>query len=161
MANALTALKVPGNVTFGGKDIGLLAQVQLRRTGSQTPINAEEFGHEIVDSVFMGANYRLAVALRGWDTDAINAVFPNVTGTSTITFPGSKKAGYFRRADSDVLVFTPRDSSHPSLTFLNAIPETAEELVVDLAARTEHLILCTFLAVRDGATPNGGVTWGL
>jgi len=161
VADSLTALKVPGSVTFGGTSIGLLAQVQLRRVGKQTPIEAEEFGLEVVDSVYMGANYRLAVALRGWNTQAINTLFPNLTGTAVVNYPGTNKAGYFRRADAAALVFTPRDAAHPALTFLKAIPETVEDMTVDLAARSEHLILCTFLHVRDSGTPNGGVTWGL
>ena len=161
MADSLTALRVPGTVSFGGTDLGLLAQVQLRRTGAQTPIEAEEFGLEVVDSVFVGANYRLAVALRGWNANAINSLFPNLTGTAVVNHPGSVKPGKFRRADAAELVFTPRDAAHPTLTFNDAIPETVEEMTIDFAARSEHLVLCTFLAVRDTATPEGSVTWGL
>ena len=160
-SNSLTALRNPGTITFDGNAIGLLAQIQVRRDGAQTPVPVEEFGREVVDSVFVGATYRIGLALRGWDTTAINAVFPNVTGTSTVNYPGVNKAGYFRRADAAALAFTPKDAAHPAIALGLAIPELAEDLVVDLAARREHLILCTFLFVRDGATPEGGFTWGL
>jgi len=160
-SNSLTALKVPGSITFGGVGLGSLAQVQVLRTGPQSPIEAEEFGLEITDSVYVGAIYRMALALRGWDTNAINSLFPNTTGTAVVNYPGVQKAGLFRRAEAAELIFTPRDPAHPGATFGLAIPETVEELTVELAARREHLILCRFLFVRDGATPEGGLTWGL
>jgi len=64
--SALDALRVPGSVSFGGTDLGLIRDVQLLRTASQTPIEAEEFGIEIVDELFVGAVYRVGLALRGF-----------------------------------------------------------------------------------------------
>ncbi len=164
-SSALSALRVPGKVTFGGEDLGLVAQVQLRRTGEQTPIMPEEFGKEVTDSVYVGATYRLGLALRGWDPTAIRCLFVNTVAGAKVIYPGPNLAGYFRRADARRLRFVPTDEdAHPGIEFPLAIPEVLEELEVDLAQRTEHLILCSFLAIRDGTTPTTagqGVTWGL
>jgi len=158
--SALDALRVPGSVSFGGTDLGLIRDVQLLRTASQTPIEAEEFGIEIVDELFVGAVYRVGLALRGFLSTSIAAVFPNVSA-GFVQFPGAKKAGWFRSQDAAALVFTPKDSNYPGFTFAMAIPRAAEEVEVSMAARTEHLILCEFLAIREGAAPTGSVSWGL
>jgi len=155
--SALDALKVPGSLSFGGADLGLIRNVELRREEAGGTIEAEEYGGEAADIVLARVQYRVGVALRGWNADAIGAVFPNVTG-STISWPGAKPSGYFRSQDAAALVFTPKDSNYPSYTFAMAIPRAAAELVVEYAHREEHLILCEFTAIRD---VSGGVTWGL
>lgn len=152
---------VPGVVTFGGTALGLVRAVQLKRSSQSAPIYAEEFGREIIDLVWTGAVYRLGLALRGWDAAAIAAVFPNTSGT-TVQYPGAKLAGRMRSLDAGALVFTPDESTgdHPSITFDSAIPEAAEELEVEYGRGREHLILVSFLALRDSATPTGSVAWG-
>lgn len=155
-ASALSALRVPGRVTFGGAELGLLRDVQLRRTvpGGRPELHAEEFGVERINSVYIGAVWRLGMALRGFDSAAID-VFPNVSG-GNIVWPGARQPGLFRDVDAKTIVFTPTEASHPSITIGRAIPEVAEELAVDLGRRTEHLILVSFLVTRDGS----GLSWG-
>lgn len=157
--SALTALRVPGAVTVDGVAIGLLARVELRRTTRRPTIVAEEFGSEIVDELWTGAAYRLGMALRGWDHAAIGKLFPSVSNRR-VTWPGSGPIGRLRSRDAVAVVFTPRYSGAPTITFASAIPEVAEDLVVRYAKQEEHLIMVSFLALRDGATPAGSVTWG-
>ena len=151
---------VKGTVTMDGTAMGLVKSIQLIRSFQSAPIYAEEFGREIVDMVYTGATYRLIMALRGWDAKAIT-VFPNLSGTK-VQYPGAKVAGRLLSADAVALVFTPDDATAgmPTITFAAAIPEAAEEMTVEYGLNREHLMLVSFLALRDSATPNGSVTWG-
>jgi len=158
--SVLQALRVPGTVTFDGQDLGLLRDVMLNRTAPRTPIEPEEFGVEVVDQVFVGADYEIGLALRGFETAVVAKVFPNIVA-GQVTYPGAKKAGYFLSQDAAALTFTPIDSNHPPVTFAMAIPGPAEVLEVSLAHRTEFLLLCKFRSIRDSATPEGSVAWGL
>ena len=156
--SALNALKVPGSITFGGVSLGLKRDVMLLREAVQTPIEAEEYGGEPVDEVLVRVVYRVGISLRGWTPAALSAIYPNVTA-SEITWPGTVESGTFRAAAAGILVFTPTDTAHPSFTFDVAIPRAAEIQEVAYQARTEHLLLVEFTAIRDGSA--AAVTWGL
>ena len=168
--SVLSVLRVPGSLFVDavgnagpGTALGSIRDVQLRRTEGRAQVRAEEFGVELVETIYGGAIYRLGFALRGWDVDAINAVFPNtVLGASgrDVIWPGPKKAGYHRSSDAVRLEFVPKEPTQNGIVFKSAIPEIAVDLEVDLAHRQEHLILCVFRAQREGATPDGSVTWG-
>jgi len=155
--SALNALKVPGSITFGGVSLGLIRDVMLLRDAVQTPVEGEEYGGEPVDEVLVRVVYRVGLALRGWTTASIQAIYPNVTADE-ITWPGSVEPGTFRAAGAAELIFTPTDTAHPSFTFDSAIPRAAEVQEVAYQARTEHLLLVEFTAIRAGS---GAVTWGL
>ena len=171
-SSALTALKVPGTLSFDvvggagpGTVLGLVRDVQLRRESGKSPIVMEEFGIELAGEVYLGEIWRMAFALRGTDNDAIGLVFENtLSGGTIIEWPGNPATGVvpgrFTAQDSVRLQFTPTETSHKTIVFDSAIPETAEEIEVGLGHRVEHLILCTFLALREGVSPQGSVTWG-
>jgi len=154
--SALQALRVPGIVLVDGVEIGLLRDVQLRRVvrGGRTELTAEEYKGEVVDQVYGGIEWRLGMALRGFDAKAIEC-FPNVSGGSVV-WPGTNRDGYFRAADTVAVTFTPLETSHPGITIASAIPEVAEDLSVDLGKRSELLILCSFLVTRESGT----LAWG-
>jgi len=156
-SSALTAMRVPGTVTVGGTEIGLLRDVQLRRKelGGRVDLTAEEYAGEVVDVMLGAVAWELGMALRGFDATAIAAVFPNVAG-GKVKFPGTKAPGYWRSKDAVAVVFTPLESSHPSISIGSAIPLVAEDLIVDLGKRAEHLILCKFLVTRE----SGELSWG-
>ncbi len=166
--SALTALRVPGTLSWDtvgnpgpGTELGLVRDVQLRVVTGLSPVLMEEFGIEVADQVYLGEVWRLGFALRGWDADAIPVVFPNTTAGPQVEWPGAGMApGNLRSADAVRLQFTPKESAHNTVVFASAIPELAEELEVSLSHRTEHLLLVSFLALREGASPAGSVTWG-
>lgn len=166
-SSALTALKVPGTLAFDavggpgpGTVLGTVRDVQLRRVEGRSPIVMEEFGIELAGDVYLGEIWRMAFALRGFDADAIPLVFKNVVA-GVVRWPGTTEVpGRFTAQDSVRLQFTPLEASHNTVVFASAIPEVVEELEVDLGHRVEHLIVCSFLALREGATPAGSVTWG-
>ena len=167
-SSALSALRVPGTLSFDtvgnpgpGTTLGMVRGVQLRRVEGRSPIVMEEFGIEVAGDVYLGETWRMAFALRGWDADAIPLVFKNVQAGPEVQWPGTTHVpGRFTAQDSIRLQFTPLETSHNPVVFESAIPEAVEELGVDLGHRVEHLILCTFLALREGVSPAGSVKWG-
>ena len=166
-SSALSALRVPGTLSFDvvggagpGTVLGLTRDVQLRRTLGKSPIVMEEFGIELAGNVYLGEQWRIVFALRGFDSDAIGLVFKNVVG-GQIQWPGvTDVPGRFTAQDSVRLQFTPIEPTHETIVFESAEPETAEEIEVDFGHRVEHLILCSFLALREGVAPAGSVKWG-
>ena len=148
----------------GGTALGLVRDVQLRRTEGRQTITAEEFGVEVVDEVYTGEAWILAFALRGWDSDAILEVFPNTNlGISSkfrgVDYPGTTtKPGALRSGSATKVLFTPDDTAnHPAVYMPNAIPELAEDLTISLGRTEEVLMACGFRALRDGATAGRAV----
>ena len=148
----------------GGTALGLVRDIKLQRTEGRELITAEEFGVEVVDEVYTGEAWLLAFALRGFDDDAVGAIFPNTsTGTlakrTGIDYPGtSTVAGNLRSGDAIKVLFTPDDTANHHAVYLpNAIPGVSEELEIPLGRTSEVLILCGFRALRDGATAGRAV----
>ena len=143
----------------GGTALGLVRDVQLRRTEGRELIVAEEFGVEVVDELYTGEAWLLAFALRGYDNDAVGALFPNTsTGSKAkrkgIVYPGDTVSpGTLKAASAVSVLFTPDDAAnHPAVYLPNAIPEISEELEVNLGRSSEWLMTCGFRALRAGAT---------
>lgn len=143
----------------GATALGLVRDVRLRRIEGRQTIVAEEFGVEVVDEVYAGEAWLLSFALRGWDSDAISALWPNTTlGSSSkfrgVDYPGTTtKPGTTKAASAVKVLFTPDDATnHPAVYLPNAIPELAEDLTISLGRTEEVLIVCGFRALRDGAT---------
>lgn len=169
-SSALQAMYIPGRVScqlsgqtydlstaypHGGTALGLLRDVQIRRTEGKFELIAEEFGQEVVDEVYMAESWVMAFALRGMDDDALGAVFPNTfTGTITknkgIAYPGSSVApGTLRSASAVRVLFTPDDTeNHNAVYFPNAIPQVAEGIDIDFARASELMIACVFRGLR-------------
>ena len=148
----------------GGTALGLVRDVQIRRTEGRQIITAEEFGVEVVDEVYTGEAWVIAFALRGWDSDAILEVFPNTNlGSSSkfrgVDYPGTTiKPGALKSATATKVLFTPDDDkNHPAVYMPNAIAELAEDLTIALGRTEEVLIACAFRALRDGATAGRSV----
>ena len=143
----------------GGTALGLVRDIKLQRTEGRELIIAEEFGVEVVDEVYTGEAWLLAFALRGFDDDALGAIFPNTaTGTLAkkkgIVYPGTDVVpGNLRSGGAVKVLFTPDDTANHHAVYLpNAIPEIAEELEIPLGRSNELLVLCGFRALRDAAT---------
>ena len=148
----------------GGTALGLVRDVQVRRTEGRELIVAEEFGIEVVDELYTGEAWLVAFALRGWDNDAIGTLFPNTAAGTTakqtgVLYPGTDvPPGSLKAANAVKLLFTPDDTSNHQAVYLpNAIPEVGEELEIDMGRSNEVLIVCGFRALRDGATAGRAV----
>ena len=159
-ASALKALRVPGELFVDGVSLGLVRDVLIEITEGQSPIHAEEFGTEHIEMLYMGERVRVVFALRGWDQDAVAATFVNNAG-GFAEFPGTKPAGYVLSQDKVALTFTPVDPSYPALVAAAAIPLRSTRTETALSKSQEFLLLCSFLMIRDGATPEGSTTWGV
>tara|TARA_R110002110_G_scaffold291644_2_gene505603 strand:+ start:71 stop:619 length:549 start_codon:yes stop_codon:yes gene_type:complete len=139
----------------GGTALGLLRDVQIRRSEGRFDLIGEEFGQEIIDEVYMAESWVMAFALRGMDDDALGAVFPNtftgaVTKTKGIAYPGTTRSpGSLRSSSAVRVLFTPDDSeNHNAVYFPNAIPQVAEGLSIDFVRATELMIACAFRGLR-------------
>jgi len=177
----LKALRVPGRVCinptdnppgssvpfpFGGIELGLVRDVVLRRRERRFSNTAEEFGGEPAEELYLGETWDLLFALRGFDNDAIQTLFPNTTahalsGQRGIVHPGSnrREGSAWSTASAVRLLFAPDEPlSHPGVYFRSAIPLVAEELELPLSrnpdAGGELLIAVAFRALRDQTQPD-------
>ena len=148
----------------GGTALGLVSDVRIRRTEGRQLIVAEEFGVEVVDEVYSGEAWLLSFALRGWDSDAILACFPNTDlGTTSkfrgVDYPGTTVyPGTLKSTLATKVLFTPNDTANHAAVYLpNAFAELAEDLTIALGRTEEVLIACAFRALRDGATAGRAV----
>ena len=143
----------------GGTALGLVRDVQVRRTEGRETIIAEEFGQEIVDEIYMSEMWLMGFALRGLDEDALGVVFPNtttgsVTKNKKIVYPGATIVpGTLRASTALGVLFTSNDTTnHPCVYFPNAIPEATDTVTIDLARAAELIITCVFRALRASNT---------
>lgn len=173
-SSALQAMYAPGrlsvalsNQTYdfstvyphGGTALGLVRDVQIRRTEGRELIVAEEFGQEVIDELYLAESWSMAFALRGMDQDALSAIFPNpATGSVSkqkgVVYPGTTIAPGMLKAGSAIkMLFTPNDTTnHHAVYFPNAVPEVSEALAIDFVRSAEVMVACAFRAIRDGST---------
>ena len=173
-SSALQAMYLPGRLSValssqtydfstayphGGTALGLVRDVQVRRTEGREMIIAEEFGQEIIDELYLAESWSMAFALRGMDQDALSAIFPNATTGSVskqkgVVYPGATIApGTLKASTAIKMLFTPNDTTnHHAVYFPNAIPEVSEALAVDFARSAELMMACAFRAIRDGSS---------
>ena len=174
-ATAMQAMRVPGALAVGptnlslafphgGTALGLVRGVVVKRRELRFDVIAEEYGSAVVDALYMGEEWSVVFELRGWDSDAINALFPNTTlptvsGERTIQFPSTTKAsGALLGATAAKVIFTPEDPTrHRAVYFRSAIPMLAEEVEMQHARAEELSIVAGFRALRDGSAANSSV----
>jgi hypothetical protein len=163
-------LQVPGRLCInptsltsafphGGTALGTVHQVGVQIASGFFDVTAEEFGDQVVESIFTGEQWGLAAVLRQFDEDAIAAVFPNTTtGTtskrvtvrhwsdaSSPNRPGHKLSGR-----SVKLLFSPLDSDrNRAVIFYRALPRVAEQLELMHAVDRRVEVPVVFLAIPD------------
>ena len=141
----------------GGTALGLSNKdIVLVPTVARERIQAEEFGSEIVDEVYLGETWVLTGILREWDDDLISDIFLNtkvgsVTGKRVIEFPGTRKAGRFRSQDAIKLCASPlrEPTNNPMVIFYNAIPMIEETAAFNFQLKSNLEFGFVFLALRD------------
>lgn len=170
----LQALQAPGQLYINpttvdpvdGTLLGLKQSVTLRYEERRISNTAEEFGGEAADDVFLGIEWRIAFALRGFDNDAIQALFPNTSITTTtntnkrgVNYPGSElRVGQSWSTKAVKLLFVPDDPDQHGVYFRSAIPLTEPTpLVIAFGRPNEALIAVAFKALRDETTEDDSV----
>lgn len=125
MAAPATAsiIRVPGTLSWNGTSIGttrdqeLVLEWQVKRIW-------DEFAGARRNSIYCGAEVLFKAVLRYPDTDAIAAVFPDVSGASfrfRPTASGATRAG--TSITPGVMLWTPLASAaHPAVRLWNACP---------------------------------------
>lgn len=168
-ASADSVLLVPGRLAknptdlttaypHGGTALGVVADVILEPRVRTEEIAAEELGGAPAEVLYLGEAWRLAVLLRQWDVDAIDAIFPNVTQTGTgnvrrtIQMVGNVYPGYLLSSRACKLVFTPDDSTRPGLLVQRALPALRPTAALNLGLDRELGFAAFFWVVKGANT---------
>ena len=140
----------------GGTSLGVVADVVLRINQVLRPIDAEEFGGEIVDDLIGPQNPVVGFLLRGLENDAVEKLFPasvvgGVTGDRVIREPGGLRAGRLASTNATKLLFSPRQTAiHPAAIFFNAYPLFEETAELRFTITDDIGFPMIFRATRDG-----------
>jgi len=116
---------------YGGTELGLVHRVRWRDGLRAREVTAEEWGGIAVEYIVTRTSCGLVAVLRGWDDDALSAVFPGVASGS-----GSGRAVYSQDSSVEaqragarlsdrahVLLFAPlATAEHPAVLIYNAVP---------------------------------------
>lgn len=175
--SVLKALKVPGQIIanpsdlttarpHGGVSLGLVKGVQWRRRPRYFDVEAEEFGGEAVDKIYMGEDWFLFFGLRSFDRDAVQRCFHNsnlstITGARTLVSPSTLRSGIGLSAGAIKLIFSPDDPvNHECVYFREAVP-FAEPMEIAFSRQDESIMVVGFQGMRGTATPEASFQRGL
>ena len=129
---------------------------------TNTEIRLEEFNSSVFDIIQNPETAALVGVLRSFDKDAIAKVFPTpATGSGTgDTYVNAKNEGFPYRptTKSFVLLFAPKEPSHPFIVFYNAVPMVREAGEVRLSAGSDMQMGIAFRALPDST--NRLYQWG-
>lgn len=170
-------LRVPGELIasptnlaiaspYGGTRLGLVQDIVLRPNQVSVLVRTEEFVSEIVEVIEGARDWVIGAALRSFDRDAIQRVFPTtLVGAETqqrvVTDGGDARAGTRGSARAIPILFAPDDAARrPAMLFHRAIPllDPVAELTLDLDQ--EAMIGVLFRPIRHGTSARL-VSWGL
>jgi len=167
-ANPRNVLKIKGSfvkdptdltIAFphGGTALGLAKEIVWEPNIEHFDIIAEEFGGEVTESIALGHVPIIGAVLRGFDNDAISALFPHssvgASGFQKIEYPGTLRAGRGQADNSFKLLFSPKDTErHNFIIFYNAIPMPDIAASMQLSIDIEFGIAVMFKGIRDGTS---------
>jgi len=146
----------------GGTELGTVRECYVEDLTTTWEVRAEEYGGEVVESVYTGSGYAFGCILRQFDDTALSTIFPNtVLGTVTqrrgIYWPqktggSAVREGHLLSSRSVKLLFSPLDSvRNRAVYFFRALPRVAETARVMLSFKDRAEIPVIFLAIRDSA----------
>lgn len=141
---------------YGGTVLGTIQAFAIERITRSDGITGEEFGGELVDSVYLGEEIIVTAELRVWDVDGLTAFFPNIAaGTGTIpniSYPGTIEAGDLWTDKGSVLMYVPDDvTAHPALVVFNALPIPEDSQQLTFSHFDDLFVDITFVGVRNAA----------
>jgi hypothetical protein len=142
---------------YGGTELGLVGRETFALAASHHPIRAEEWGRQVVDVIDGGVSPTFGFDLRGFDIDAISAVFPDTAAGSKVHSDTRERVISLRTTDARAgsklgdrsfpLLFVPDDrDTKPAILLPDAVPVLAEDGVMRLDAENEIVIGVVFYA---------------
>lgn len=142
--------------TYGGTILGVAHRSRLILQTVEDEIDAEEYGGEVVETLYRHRDVRALVLIRGWDNDAITTLFGNTTlpvsGKRLITEPGATHgAGDLGTSRAVKLLFAPQDARHPAWYLPRALPQLEETNELNWSIANELNLAAVFRGVRNAA----------
>lgn len=163
-------LQVPGRLCVGPTDLtaafphggtalGEVYRAAVVHTEGWFDVEAEEYGHQVVESVWSGEQYALTAILRQFDETAIGTVFPNtVTGTTSkrvgvkhwLDVASPVRPGHLASSRQVKLLFSPLDPDrNRAVIFYRALPRTADQKRMALSVIERLEVPVAFIAIPD------------
>ena len=136
--------------------LGICHEVRLSPVTRQFNIQAEEYGQETVEAVYMGRDWVLTFLVRGWDNDTIGMMFPNTaaggsTTNKVISEPGGLSPGSLLSGKAVKLLFAPFNTSHKGFIVYRAIPNIHASRPLEFNTTKDLSFLATFRCLRDSS----------
>jgi len=120
----------------GGTELGVIHEMIFSPNIKTSYVRAWEFGNTKVEGVYAGEGAVIGCTLKEFDSDALGAVFPNVSGTTIRGIASATSAnfpGYLLSNKSMVLLFSPHaTTNHPAILIYKAIPEVEETMRIQM-----------------------------
>lgn len=141
---------------YGGTRLGLVQAVALKYSLEGAPVTAEEYGGEVVEEIHQVQEVSVSMVMRGWDRDALAAVFPGVSfsagGDPVIQSPTAAfEPGDLMTSRGQKLLLVPEDPASPGWILYRAIPYPEASGVVEFSHVRGLSFLATFHGLRDVA----------
>ena len=139
----------------GGTALGLVGSVEWRIIPIRGEVTAEEYHGQTIEIIEGAENVLLAAVLREWDSDAIAALFPS---TSTSTTSGKVSAsrtytttrGALGSSRAVKLLFSPQATEeHPALLLYRAVPLITEQASMAYSLDREWQMPVIFQGLPD------------
>jgi len=172
-------LRIPGRLCIGptsvatafphgGTALGSVKTMALMYQRGEFPLRSRALGI-IKDVLYTGEQWRFACALRTWDDDALDAVFPFTTQGATSLrelvkqHHTSHRAGQLGSAVAVALLFSADDPlNQPSCYMPRAIPMFERQIRLALDLSEEHVVPVVFLAIPPASGAGGNaIQYGL
>lgn len=116
----------------------------------------EETGEEIVKILYLGSSPRVTVVLKNYNETAIARLFPGLSDSSKILFPGSILAGHELSPHNDYLLFVPDDKErNPCCLLQSAWPHLLGTAKLQFSHSKKLMFSCVFVGKRKTSDPDG------
>lgn len=139
---------------YGGTELGLSRGGEFQPLLPSFEVWAEEFA-SVVEAFEAAHDWFFATFLRGFDPDALAAVFPNTevgaqTQKTVVTYPGTREPGRRVTQRAVTMLYAPLNPiDHPALLLYRALPLWAETQAMALNRPDESALPVAFRAVLD------------
>lgn len=153
-----------GSSPWGGTVLGSMLDVFLEPVVRTDPIQAEEYGGELADEVYLSEEWVATAVLTNWDGDALARIYPNVgtggSGDRIMTYPGGTLARGGRMSSrAGVLMLAPYDQDGipeaPGFVLHKAIPRLVRTLRFDPGGPL--FLFATWTGLRDSSDQVVGI----
>lgn len=161
----VTPTNLSAAAPYGGTYLGAARDIESDFLDNEDlVVPAEEFAGAPVEGLEMTGCFALYSLMRGFDADALGAIFPN---TSTGASSGAKvidggvqstvRSGHLRSARAVKLLFAPDDATKRAVLIYKAMPFVPKGARTRYSILYESVIPVVWLALPD--TANSGRTY--